>query len=76
MARRRGWLNRVSPRLLGDKMARVIDMCYDLMEYADSLDPLVRRYLPIAVATCLELSTGRSGSAGSTPVPACTPPST
>ena len=55
MARRRGWLDRISPRMLGDRLALVISMYYDLMERAGSLDPLVRRYLPIAIATCLEL---------------------
>lgn len=55
MARRKGWLSRISSQLLGDKMARVLDMYYDLDEAVDSPDPFVQRHLPIAACTCLEL---------------------
>ena len=55
MARRKGWLSRISSQVLGDRMARVLDMYYDLVEAVDSPDEFTQRHLPIAACTCLEL---------------------
>jgi len=55
LARRKGWLSRISSQLLGDRMARVLDMYYDLVEAVDSPDEFTQRHLPIAACTCLEL---------------------
>ena len=41
--------------MLGDRLADMFDMHFDLEESAGSLDPMVRRYIPIAAATCIEL---------------------
>ena len=54
MARKKGWLSRISSQLLGDRMAYALDMYYDLDEAVDDPGPLARRHLPIAAATCLE----------------------
>ena len=54
LARKKGWLSRISSQLLGDRMAYALDMYYDLDEAVDDPGPLARRHLPIAAATCLE----------------------
>ena len=61
MARRKGWLVRISPRMLGDRMAYVFDLYCDLVEAASSRDPLVRRYLPIGAVTCIEMLYRQAG---------------
>ena len=54
MARKKGWLSRISSQLLGDRMAYALDMYYDLDKAVDDHGPPAPQHLPIAAATCLE----------------------
>ena len=51
-------VGRASSRILGYRMARTIEACWQLKGCAGSRDPMVRMYLPIAVATCPSCSAG------------------
>lgn len=64
---RKGWLGRISRDLLGDTLVAAIDIYYDLEGGINGTDKLVRRYLAIAPATCLELLCRQVGQHGFDP---------
>ena len=61
MARKKGWLSRISPGWLGGRWAYLFDMYYDLKEGAGSPDPLARKHLVIGGSTLLELLYRQAG---------------
>lgn len=55
MARKKGWLGRISKYLIGGNMAMMFDVYYDMEEDVDKPYRAIEWYFSIAGTTCVEL---------------------